>query len=148
MAVVVEAGRINNMTIFKDERIWRVLSNIWTVAFLLFLIFDFFSHDKYGFLVAPFSVIYVAILGLFVATKEFDRWYEMHAGRHPGENFVVIWTVIVFLLLGISMITGGEYKLSSEAVASYIMILSIFALTQKSKALYRHKKELEKKGKK
>ena len=132
------------MTISKDEKIWRVLSNIWTITFLAFLVFDFFKHDQYGFLVTPFSVIYVAILGLFVATKEFDRWYEMHSGRHPGENFVVVWTIIIFILMGISMLTSGEYKLSSEAVASYIMILSIFALTQKSKSLYARKKEAEK----
>ncbi|MCX6788872.1 MAG: hypothetical protein WCO21_03035 [bacterium] len=121
----------------KDEKIWRILSNIWTVFFLAFLIYDFFVLDRFAYLVAPFSVIYVSILSLYAATKEFDRWYSIHDGRHPGEKFVILWTFVIFFLMFASFLSDGKYKLSPEAVASYIMNLSIFALTQKSKAMYK-----------
>lgn len=106
---------------------------------MLFLVFNFFQKDIYGFLVAPFSVVYVGILGLYVGTKEFDRWYEMHEGRHPGERFVIAWTILVFALLLLSIIFKESYKIPSEAITDYIVVLSIFALTQKSKRLYQRK---------
>ena len=131
------------MTIFKDEVIWRRLTNFWTFFFMAFLIMNFFSMDKYEFLIAPFSVVYTAILGLYAGTKEFDRWYDHHDDRHPGEWFVIIWTLVIGMLIVVSFILGGAYKVSSEAVAVYIMVLSIFALTQKSKRLYEGKKTAE-----
>jgi len=124
---------------FQDEKIWRILTNIWTAIFIIFLIFDFFKFNAYDYLIAPFSVIYISVLGLYVGTKEFDRWYEMHEGRHPGELFVILWTVVVFCLLIVSF-AWDSYKVSTEAIADYIMVLSVFALTQKSKKLYERKK--------
>ncbi len=126
---------------FKDEKIWRVLTNFWTCLFLLFLGANFFLGNNYEYLIAPMSIVYVGILGLYVGTKEFDRWYEMHEGQHPGELFVLAWTVVIFVLMVVSLASGGERKISPEAIAVYIMVLSVFALTQKSKALYRRKKE-------
>ncbi|MCX6702992.1 MAG: hypothetical protein NTW60_03975 [Candidatus Wolfebacteria bacterium] len=131
------------MAILSSERIWRILTNIWTGLFIIFLVADFTSKNRFEYLIAPFSVIYIGILGLYVGTKEFDRWYEFHEGRHPGEWFVILWTVLVFGLLGASISLGGDYKVSSEAIADYIMVLSVFALTQKSKSL--HKRRLEQK---
>ncbi len=130
---------------FKNEKIWRVLTNIWTVVFMVFLIADFFAKNKYEYLTAPFSVIYIAILGLYVGTKEFDRWYEMHDGRHPGEIFVIAWTIVIMSLLGLSVfLNRGGYSVSSEAIADYIMVLSVFALTQKSKTLHDQKRKKKK----
>ena len=132
---------------FHDEKIWRTLTNLWTIIFMALLILDFFLKNQFEFLTAPFSVIYIGILGLYVGTKEFDRWYEMHEGRHPGELFVIAWTVVIFLLLGLSAWFGNGYRVSSEAIADYIMVLSVFALTQKSKSLHRRKVEkLKKRG--
>jgi len=128
------------MSVFQDEKIWRILTNFWTVVFIIFLIFNFFRLNQFEYLIAPFSVIYIGILGLYAGTKEFDRWYEMHEGRHPGELFVIFWTIVIFSLLGISFFVSG-YKVSSEAIADYIMVLSVFALTQKSKRLYERKKK-------
>jgi len=131
---------LNSMAGFADEKIWRILTNFWTLLFMAFLIADFFLQGRYEFLTAPLSVIYVGILGLYVGTKEFDRWYERHEGRHPGELFVAFWTIVIFVLLVLSLLLGGGYRLSSEAVAVYIMVLSVFAITQKSKSLYKIKK--------
>ena len=129
------------MAIFQNEKIWRVLTNIWTVIFIAFLIFDFFQFNKFEYLTAPFSFIYIGVLGLYAGTKEFDRWYEMHEGRHPGEIFIIFWTIVIFGLLGVSFFMDGGYKVSSEALADYIMVFSVFALTQKSKRLYEKKKK-------
>ncbi|TRZ64221.1 MAG: hypothetical protein D4Q79_01985 [Spirochaetia bacterium] len=129
------------MLIFQNEKIWRILTNIWTVVFVAFIIFDFFQFNKFEYLTAPFSFIYIGILGLFVGTKEFDRWYEMHEGRHPGEIFIILWTIVIFSLLALSFFLDGGYRVSSEAIADYIMVLSVFALTQKSKRLYEKKKK-------
>jgi len=107
---------------------------------LVFIIANFFLDNHFEFLVAPFSVIYVGILGLYVGTKEFDRWYDMHESRHPGELFVIVWTIVVFGLLILSLVLGDGYKVSSEAIAVYIMVLSVFALTQKSKKLHQKKR--------
>jgi hypothetical protein len=128
------------MNFFEDEKIWRILTNFWTIIFISFLVFDFFQFNRYEYLTTAFSVIYFGVLGLYASTKEFDRWYEMKEGRHPGELFVILWTVIIFSFLGISFFSKGAYKVSSEVLANYIMVLSIFALTQKSKRLHQRKK--------
>ncbi len=131
----------NKFFSFQDERIWRILTNFWTAVFMVFLIVDFFLKNRFEALVAPFSVIYTGVLGLYVGTKEFDRWYEIHKGRHPGEIFVLGWTIIVFGLMGLAAWLNNGYRLSSEVIAVYIMVLSVFALTQKSKSLHRRKLE-------
>lgn len=106
----------------------------------MFLIADFFLMGAYDYLVAPFSVVYVGILGLYAGTKEFDRWYKFHESRHPGEIFIIIWTVVIFALVALSFVLGKDYKISPEAIADYIMVLSVFALTQKSKRLYEERR--------
>jgi hypothetical protein len=123
------------MSVFKTEKVWRWITNIWTVAFMAFIIGDFITQGRYDFLIAPFSVIYISVLGIYVGTKEFDRWYEFNDGRHPGEWFVIGWTVVIFGLIVASFFLGKPYVVSTEAVADYIMVLSVFALTQKSKQL-------------
>ena len=92
------------MSVFRDENIWRWLTNLWTLAFAAFVIGNFFAKGGYDFLMAPFSVIYVGVLGLYVGTKEFDRWYDFHESRHPGEWFVIGWTVMVATLISLSLI--------------------------------------------
>lgn len=128
------------MSVFRNERIWRLLSAVWTAIFIPFVVADFFFEGKYEFLVAPMSAIYLGVLGLYAGTKEFERWYENHQSRHPGEWFVVIWTAVILILFGASFFWSGNYKVSPDIVADYIMVLTVFAFTQKSKSLYRQKR--------
>lgn len=131
------------MSVFRDEKIWRWLTNFWTLVVMAFLVVDFYLYGAYDFLIAPLSVIYIGVLGLYAGTKEFDRWYELHGERrHPGEWFVLIWTIVIFCLFTFSFFIKDGRKISPEAIATYIMVLSVFALTQQSKALYRRKKEM------
>lgn len=129
------------MSIFRDERIWRILTNFWTLIFIPFLVVNFWLKGQYGFLIAPMSAVYLGVLSLYAGTKEFERWYDAHEGRHPGEMFVIAWTVVVFTLLAISFFSSGGYRVSPEVVANYIMVLTVFALTQKSKSFYERKRE-------
>ncbi|MEK9180322.1 MAG: hypothetical protein AAB897_02830 [Patescibacteria group bacterium] len=125
------------MASFRDERIWRWLTNVWTVIYFVFLFIDFFSMSRYSFVVVPLSFLYIGILSIYVSTKEFDRWYVKHSGQHPGELFVALWTVVILALFSFSAYFGQEFELAHETVAVYIAILSIFAVTQRSKMLYR-----------
>jgi len=126
---------------FKDERAWRFLSGLWTLAFMAFVVVNFFSFDRYEALTTPFAAVYAGILTLYAGTKEFDRWYDLHDGRHPGEFFLIGWTTLMFVLFGVIAFSGRAYTLPPEVVASYIMALSIFAITQKSKQLHRRRGE-------
>ncbi len=129
------------MYLFRDEKIWRWLTNIWTIILIVFLIVDFVTKGKYSALEPAFSIIYTGVLGLYAGTKEFDRWYEIHISRHPGELFVVAWTLLLLSLFGASVFLDNTYKVPPELVADYIMVLSIFAITQKSKRLHHRKKK-------
>jgi uncharacterized membrane protein YhaH (DUF805 family) len=125
----------------RDERIWRFLCGLWTIVFMVFVLVDFFSFHRYEALATPLAALYAGVLTLYVGTKEFDRWYDRHDSSHPGEFFVVGWTILMFILFGFTMLNGAAYVLSPEVVATYIMVLTIFALTQKSKQLHREHKQ-------
>lgn len=126
----------------SSETAWRIMTNLWTVLFMAFLVFDFFAKNAYDGLTTPFSAVYVGVLSLYVGTKEFDRWYEVHEkGHHPGELFVFGWTIVMVFLFAASFIKGAHYSISPDATAVYIMVLSVFALTQKSKQLYKKRRK-------
>lgn len=120
---------------FKSEKLWRILANFWTVVLIIFLIVDFFSYNSHDYLTPILSVIYTAVLGLYVGTKEFERWCTVYEGRHPGELVILGWTILMVFLFSAKIILGGKYAVSPEAVADYIIVLSLFALTQRSKKL-------------
>jgi MFS-type transporter involved in bile tolerance (Atg22 family) len=124
-----------------SDRIWRQLTNLWTFAAMGFFLFDFFMGDKYSGYAAAVSIIYITILGIYVGTKEFDRWQDSHHSKRHGEFFIIIWTVIILFFIIIAIISGGKYRMPSEFTATYIALLSIFALTQRSKFLHNKKEQ-------
>jgi len=121
----------------QNERVWRILTNLWTVIVLGFIVVNFAEKNRYEPLVAPVNALYAGLLTLYVGTKEFDRWYERHAGRHPGELFVIFWTALMVSLVIANIVLGPAYLIPSDVVATYIAVLTLFALTQQSKKLYR-----------
>jgi hypothetical protein len=108
---------------------------------MIFFVANLFAQNRYDYMTASLSIIYTGVLGLYVGTKEFDRWYDLHDSRHPGEIFIALWTVLLFLLFGAQITLGSRYQVSPEALADYIMVLSVFALTQKSKKLHESKRK-------
>ncbi len=132
---------MSNKFIFENERVWRWLTNFWTVVLFILIFANFFSKNAYSFLLVPLSIVYSGILTIFVATKEFDRWYEVHDGRHPGEFFVIAWTAVMAVLLTLSFVFGEEFHAPSDTVSAvYVAVLTLFALTQKSKNLHHRKR--------
>lgn len=132
------AGR--NRNFFTGEKVWRYLTNFWTYIVFGFLIIDFAEKNRFDFLIGPMLVLYLGVLSLFVGTKEFDRWFDHHEDRHPGETYVILWTILMALLFILDVFLNGVYTLPSEVVATYLAVLGVFALTQRSKSLYRRKK--------
>lgn len=125
---------------FENERIWRYLTDFWSLAIFALLIIDCNYQNSYDFLIGPFAAIYIGVLALYASTKEFNRWHKLHAGRHPGEIYIIVWSLFVFSLGVLDILLKGKYHLPSEIIATYITVLGVFAITQKSKNLYFRKK--------
>ncbi len=82
-------------------------------------------------------MIYIGILTIYVNDKKFECWYHNHNRKHPGEIFVIIWTVLIIFLALAAFITGRPYHLPAAVVSSYIAVLTLLAITRKSKQTYK-----------
>jgi purine-cytosine permease-like protein len=122
-------------------KFWRRLINIWSFIFFAVIIIDFLYGNHLEETLNAISSIYIGILAIYVSNKEFERWYDRHEESHPGEIFVYIWTVLVGTLIIIDLFFGQYYKLPSAVVSSYIAVLTILVITDKSKELYRIKRK-------
>ncbi|MCX6716794.1 MAG: hypothetical protein NTV72_02645 [Candidatus Taylorbacteria bacterium] len=125
---------------------WRWLTNFWTLGFFIIIIWDFFTAN--GLLdkdiILPVACIYTGVLAIYSAEKEFKRWHNSHATRHPGEVYVIVWTILmVGIFIGKFYFMDSEhpYKIPVEVVSSYIAVLGILALTKESKFIYKSKKK-------
>lgn len=132
--------------IIKDS-FWRYITNFWCLACYVAIICDFIYNNALSEILPSILVIYVALLVIFAGVKEFERWYEFRADRHPGEIFVIGWTVLVIGILIAKVTLHKEYHIPEEILSTYIAVLSIMAITQKSKKLKvekeEHQRELE-----
>lgn len=117
-------------------KFWRHLINTWSVFFFLLVIFDFISNNAYRDSLDIVSIIYISILAIYSSNKEFERWYDKHESQHPGEIFVIIWSVLIFVLFSLSFIFDNGYKMPTSVVSAYIAVLTILAVTKKSKEMY------------
>jgi len=119
------------------ENFWCYTTNMWTLLCIGVALADFFTHGGDHYLLTPFAIIYGALLSIFVGTKEFDRWFEQHRGnRHPGEFFVALWSIAFVGMAILSVWLGDSYKISSDVISVYIMVLTVFAITQSSKRIH------------
>jgi hypothetical protein len=124
------------------DRLLRTFVNFWTFLVLPFIVLNFVLEDQLEYLAVPTAVLYTGLLALYVGTKEFDRWYETHRGRHPGEWFVILWTVVMACLFLASLILGPGHTIHSDLVAIYVAVLTLYAFTHKSKELHRKRAEM------
>ncbi len=123
--------------------IWRYLINSWTIVFFLIIIYDFLTNNSAINLLNIVAMIYIGVLTVYVSDKEFERWYNNHHRQHPGEIFVIIWTILIISLVVIDYALQMSYHLPAAVVSSYIAVLTLLAITRKSKQIYqvhRHKK--------
>ena len=121
-------------------RFWRYLINFWSLLFFAFIIYDFIYNNKAAGILGILSTIYISILAIYVSNKEFERWYNKHKEKHPGEIFVVIWSVLLFALIVLDFAFEKSYSLPGSVVSSYIAVLTILAITRKSKEMYLERK--------
>jgi hypothetical protein len=113
-----------------------MLSQVWAFFYLAFIIANFVMQNAYAYLASPAGALYIGILGIYAGSKEFERWRQEYSGRRHGEFFVTLFSVVIGCLFIGSMILGPSYQVPSDIVAVYIGVLTIFALTQKSKEEY------------
>ncbi len=119
-----------------DHNLWRYLVNFWTIVLYLAIAADFFIGNGLSEFLGPICVIYIALLAVYSAEKEFERWHDYHIGRHPGEMYIFIWTILVVVLLVLEVLHYHNYKIPSEVFTAYIVAVGILAITKKSKANY------------
>lgn len=131
------------MAMPAGDRMLRVLLNTWTLLVLPFTVANFFMPELLEHLAVPVAVLYTGLLALYVGTKEFERWYDMHRGRHPGEWFVILWTVVMIFLFGVSIAMHGKYHVHSDLVAVYVAVITLYVFTHQSKQLHQKKKALD-----
>lgn len=121
------------------------MTNIWCLIAYAAIIYDFAYDHILGEFLASIMVIYISLLVIFVGVKEFERWSEVRQGRHPGELFVIGWTLLMACLVAAKIIFNKTNPIPEEVLSTYIAVLSIMAITQKSKKLKARKKEEERK---
>ncbi len=121
---------------------WYYLVSFWTFVCLGAIVLDFLYRGQFSRWLPTLLVVYISVLTLYAGIKEFERWYDVYDGRHPGEVFVFLWTVVVAGVVIANLVLKRDYKLPEEVISTYIAVLGIMAITQKSKRLYkkRHKK--------
>jgi uncharacterized membrane protein YdjX (TVP38/TMEM64 family) len=114
---------------------WRYMTNFWCLVCYGTIIYDFVYDHALHDILPSVLVIYVALLTIFAGVKEFSRWFDTRTDRHPGEIFVIGWTVLVSGLVMAKITLHKNYEIPGEVVSTYIAVLSIMAITQKSKSL-------------
>ena len=129
----------------RNFNFWRTLMDVWTFIFFTLTIIDFIYGNELEGILNTISSIYIGVLAIYVSNKEFERWYDRHEEKHPGEIFVVIWTAIIIGLFILDIIYKSYYKVPSAVISSYIAVLTILVITNKSKSLYKLKKNKKKK---
>jgi len=120
----------------NDFNFWRYLINSWSILFFIVILWDFCVNNALADFLNVLATIYISALAIYVSNKEFERWYDKHEGKHPGEIFVVIWSVLVFCLFVLDFAFENSYQIPSSVVSSYIAVLTILAVTRKSKEIY------------
>ena len=119
---------------------WRFILNGWSIVLFGVIVWDFVTNNGLHDIVGPIAAIYTAILAIFSAEKEFGRWYESVSGRHFGEVYVVVWTLLLLGIFGVDAIFQRSYEMPSEIISTFIAVLGILAITNRSKKLFKRKR--------
>ena len=119
----------------KHLSFWKYLTNFWSWLTLIIFIVAFFMPEQFNGVLGNVAVIYATILGIYVGSKEIARWRNKNfMSNYYGEIFIIVWTITIVAMI-VASVFNNEYQIQSEFTATYITILGIFAISQKSKAL-------------
>ncbi len=133
---LIKNNKKSIVSIVNNFNFLRKLINFWTVFYFSVIIYDFLFTLQISNLLDITSAVYIGVLAIYVGDKEFERWYNKHQSRHPGEVFVVLWTVLIFFLIFFGAVLKNNHFLPSSIVSSYIAVLTILVITRKSKQIY------------
>lgn len=97
------------------------------------IIYDFWTDNGAADFMGPVTAIYVASLSVYAGNKEFERWREKHDGRHPGEIFVIFWTILLASILIADFILSKSYKVPESVISAYVVVLGVLAVTRRSR---------------
>ena len=111
----------------------------WTLILFLAIIKDVFSAGSLENVIGPIAAIYTACLAIYSAEKEFERWLHHPIGRHPGEIYVALWTILIAGLFVGEYFGYIKYQIPPEIISTYIVVLGILAITKKSKVTFNQK---------
>lgn len=103
---------------------------------MIAVVVDFFLRGKYEHVVIPLGMIYVSLLSVYVSTKEFERWFGMYKGRHPGEIGVVLWTLLMISLIIFKIYLGDHYEISLDVIWTYVTVVTVFIASRASKLFF------------
>lgn len=128
---------------------WQYLVNFWSGVYFVLIIWDFINDNFIIEALEIIGFIYIGVLAIYVGNKEFERWYRRHQDKHPGEIFVIAWTALILTIVCLDLVLQKSYHLPSSVISSYVAVLTILAVTEKSKSLHQehHKKFKNRKGK-
>ena len=119
----------------KHLSLWKYLTNFWSLLTLLIFILAFIFPGQLNGVLSTIAIIYASILGIYVGSKEIARWRNKDfISKHYGEIFIILWTITIVAMI-VTSIIDKEYQIRSEFTATYITILGIFAISQKSKVI-------------
>ncbi len=126
----------------KHVYVLRHFLNFWTFLFFAVFLFDFYTMGSYSDYLPPIAATYMGVLAIYVGTKEFERWEHNRLRYHIGETFVILWTILMFSIMVFNLFLDRGYKIPPEIIATYIGVLSVFAITRESKMLFKRKREI------
>ena len=120
----------------EELKLWRFLTNFWGIVTAIFFIITFFNVSNLQQPLKSLVIVYVSILSIYTGIKEFNRWKDKKfMGKHNGEIFIVIWTILVILFIILNAYDPIRYRIPKEFTATYLSILGVFAISRKSKYL-------------
>ncbi len=117
----------------------KILTNSFAILALILFTLNFFSENKYNYILPTINALYISLLSIYATNKEFNRWKIKHKSKYSGEVFVYIWTFLIILAILISLFSKGKMTITDSTISSYIAVITIFAITRKSKSIFTKK---------
>ena len=122
----------------KELKFWRYLTHFWGILTAIFFMLTFLNIMDLSNVLKTLTIVYISILSIFSSVKEFNRWKNKEfLSIHKGEIFIIIYTILMVGFVMLSALYPYKYNIPNEFTVTYLSILGIFAITNKSKKLKR-----------
>jgi hypothetical protein len=121
---------------YLNSGFWRLFSGLWSLVIITLVIIDFAMDNGLSSTLGPVAAIYVSVLSIYSADKEFKRWHSFHKGKHPGELYIILWTILLIGIVITDIVLDKPYMVPESIVSTYIAVVGILAVTKSSKKLY------------